>query len=269
MLTRRPKAAVAIVLVLATTLVFAAQGGAADRAARGGRWRIPSRPSWYWQLSGKLRTDVRAQLYDVDGFETSAAQVAALHARGIRVICYVDVGTAEKWRPDYRRFPRSVLGRPDAGWPGERWIDIRARAVEPIMRARFSMCARKGFDAVEADNIEAFSNPTGFQITAVEQLAYNRWVARAVHALGMDVLQKNDGVQSARQVRYFDGALSEECNQWRECAAFRPYLRAGKPVLDAEYRLPTARFCAADAVAGIMGARYDLALDGRRYEPCW
>ena len=34
----------------------------------------------------------------VDGFETSAAEVAALHAQGKHVVCYVDVGTAESFR---------------------------------------------------------------------------------------------------------------------------------------------------------------------------
>ena len=74
------------------------------------------------------------------------------------MICYIDVGTAEKFRPDYASFPASVLGRSN-GWPGERWLDIRQLGViEPIMAARFQMCREKGFDAVEPDNIEAFSN---------------------------------------------------------------------------------------------------------------
>ena len=85
----------------------------------------------------------------------------------------------------------------------------------------------------------------------------------------MAVLQKNDGEQTPRSRRYFDGALSEQCNQYRECADFDPYLQAGKPVLNAEYKLKPARFCAADAAAGIMGARFNLALNGRRYQPCW
>jgi hypothetical protein len=61
----------------------------------------------------------------VDGFETTARSVRALHALGKHVICYTDVGTWENFRPDAGRFPRSVLGRPN-GWPGERWLDRRA-----------------------------------------------------------------------------------------------------------------------------------------------
>jgi len=238
-------------------------------AAAGAWWQPPAKPTFYWQLQGRLKASIPAAVYDVDGFETGALEVAALQAEGRHVVCYVDVGTAENFRPDYAAFPRSVLGRSN-GWPGEKWIDIRQLSVvEPIMATRFRMCREKGFDAVEPDNIEAFSNRSGFPITAAQQLTFNEWVAETAHALGMAVLQKNDGEQAAELQPYFDGVLTEQCNQYSECADYRPYLQAGKPVINAEYRLKTARFCGADAAAGIVGARFDLALDGRRFEPCW
>ncbi len=247
--------------------VVGASGAVAS--AGGGWWTPPQHLTWYWQLQGNVANDVPVAAYDIDGFENSAAEVAALHAEGKHVICYIDVGTAENFRPDYSSFPASVLGRSN-GWPGERWIDIRQLGViEPIMTARFQMCREKGFDAVEPDNMEAYSNNSGFPITAQQQLTYNEWVAGEVHSLGMAVLQKNDGEQTPEQEPFFDGALSEQCNQYRECADFDPYLLAGKPVLNAEYREKTKRFCAADNAAGIMGARFNLALNGRRYEPCW
>jgi hypothetical protein len=81
--------------------------------------------------------------------------------------------------------------------------------------------------------------------------------------------EKNDPDQARQLEPLFDGELTEQCNQYSECGAYRPYLKAGKPVLDAEYSLPIARFCAGDQAAGIMGAAFDLALDGRRFSPCW
>ena len=233
-------------------------------------WQLASRPTWYWQLDGRINSSEPASIYDVNGFGTSAAEVAKLHALGKRVVCYIDVGTWEDFRPDKGEFPKSVLGKPN-GWPGERWLDIRRLSVlEPIMTARFRMCARKHFDAVEPDNIDGFENDTGFPITAREQLRYDEWVAEEVHSLGMAVLQKNDPEQARRLEPYFDGVLDEQCNQYRECGSFKPYLRAGKPVLNAEYeRSLYPGFCAADERAGIMGALYDLGLDGRLYEPCW
>jgi hypothetical protein len=254
----------AIVLTL-----LALAGAAATPLVAGAYWQPPPRPTFYWQLQGRANMDVAASVYDLDGFETGPGEVAALHAQGRHVVCYVDVGTAEDWRPDYGKFPKSVLGRSN-GWPGERWLDIRRlSAIEPIMQARFRMCREKGFDAVEPDNIEAFSNRSGFPITAAEQLTYNEWVASAVHALGMAILQKNDGEQAGELQPYFDGVLTEQCNEYRECSDFDPYLLAGKPVIDAEYKLKTTKFCAADEAAGIVGARFDLALDGKRFEPCW
>jgi hypothetical protein len=256
-------------LVAVAALLAGAGASAGSEAIAGGWWIPPQRLTWYWQLTGKIRTGEDVAVYDVDGFETSAAEVAALHAEGEHVICYIDAGTAEKFRPDYKEFPKSVLGRPN-GWPGERWLDIRQLSVlEPIMTARFQMCKEKGFDAVEPDNIEGYANDTGFPLTAQDQLTYNEWIADEVHSLGMAVLQKNDGEQTGELQPYFDGVITEQCNQYSECADFDPYLAAGKPVLNAEYKLPTSKFCAADNASGIMGARFNLALNGHKFEPCW
>ncbi len=260
----------AFVLSAAIALLPAAPALAQPlKTAPGSWWRPPQRLSWYWQLQGTIKNTEPVAAYDVDGFETAPAVLDALHASGRRAICYIDVGTAENFRPDYASFPKAVLGHSN-GWPGERWLDIRALAtIEPIMHARFRMCREKGFDAVEPDNIEAFSNRSGFPIDAAEQLRFNEWVAEDTHALGMAVLQKNDGEQSTTLEPYFDGALSEQCNQYRECASFEPYLSAGKPVLNAEYHLATTRFCAADENSAIMGARFNLALNGAAFKPCW
>ena len=233
------------------------------------QWTPPAHLTWYWQLTGNVNWSYNVAAYDVDGFETTAAQVSALHAAGKHAICYIDVGTWEKFRPDAGEFPRSVLGRGN-GWPGERWLDIRRLSVlEPLMRARIEMCAHKGFDALEPDNIDGYSNHTGFPLTAREQLSYDEWVAHEAHSVGLAVFEKNDPEQARQLEPYFDGVLDEQCNQYSECSSFKPYLAAGKPVLDAEYVLPTSRFCSADARLGIMGAVYALDLNGSKFEPCW
>lgn len=242
---------------------------AVGRAAGSPRhWRPPARLTWYWQLQGPINDSHRVGAYDVDGFDTSGAEVTRLHRLGRRVVCYIDVGTWENWRPDAGQFPTSVRGRPN-GWPGERWLDIRQPIVRRLMARRFQQrCRDKGFDAVEPDNIDEYQTTSGFPITAADQLAYNEWVARQAHALGLAVLQKNDPDQAAALEPYFDGVLAEQCNQYSECASFRPYLRTGKPVLDAEYNLARSTFCVHDRALGIMAARYNLALDGRVFRPC-
>jgi hypothetical protein len=230
-------------------------------------WHPPQQLTWYWQLTGTPAVEP-VMAIDIDGFNNGAGEVAKLHAVGQRVICYVDVGTAENWRPDYSKFPASVMGGGN-GWPGETWLNVAdLSTLEPIMTARFQMCQAAGYDAVEPDNMDGYENSTGFAITAAQQATYDEWVAAEVHSLGMAVFQKNDSDQASTLQPYFDGVLDEQCNQYSACSAYRPYLSAGKPVLNAEYSGGTS-FCAADNAAGIMGAAYALALDGSIYQPCF
>jgi hypothetical protein len=252
----------ALLLITAATLALSATAALA-------RWQPPSRLSWYWQLTGTVNNSYPAAAYDIDGFDNSRGEVATLHSAKKHVICYIDVGTWENWRPDASKFPSSALGK-ENGWPGERWLDIRQLSVlEPLMTARFQMCSQKGFDAVEPDNIDGYENDTGFPISAQDQLTYDAWVAKEAHSLGLAVFQKNDPEQAAQLEPDFDGVLDEQCNEYSECSSFQPYLRAGKPVLNAEYNLQTSQFCPADNRAGIMGALYNLNLDGSTYQPCW
>ena len=98
--------------------------------------------TWYWQLQGAAQERrCRSRRTTSTASKTARPPSRTLHGEGRkRVICYIDVGTAENFRPDYNEFPASVLGHSN-GWPGERWLDIRAlEVVEPIMSARFQMC---------------------------------------------------------------------------------------------------------------------------------
>jgi hypothetical protein len=74
---------------------------------------------------------------------------------------------------DVRHRP-SVLGKTN-GWLGERWLDIRRLPVlEPIMRARLAPCKAKGFDGVEADNVDGYTNSNRVPAERSRQLVYNR-----------------------------------------------------------------------------------------------
>jgi hypothetical protein len=182
-------------------------------------------------------------VYDIDGFENGAADVARLHRAGRKVICYVNVGAWEDFRPDRDAFPRSVLGRPN-GWDGERWLDIRRLEVlRPLMERRFDMCRDKGFDAVEPDLVEGYANDTGFPLTARDQLRYNRMIAAIAHERGLAVGLKNDLGQIPALVDDFDFAVNEECAEFDECALLEPFVAAGKAVFHVEYTEPAHRFC--------------------------
>ena len=223
--------------------------------------------SWAWQLSGTPNLANHVQMFDIDGFDNTAATVSALHAQGTIAVCYIDFGTWENWRADQASFPASVLGSSN-GWPGEKWLDIRQiSTLAPIMTARMQMCVQKGFDALEPDNIDGYSNSTGFPISAADQLAYNTWIANTAHSLGLSVGLKNDVDQTAQLEPYFDWALDEQCNQYSECGTLSPFTAANKAEFNAEYRSSNA-FCAADIAAHITGARFDLNLTGATDVPC-
>ena len=163
-------------------------------APSGGQWWRPVvGADWQWQLSGSVDTSVSAAVFDVDGEGTSAATVAELHRNGARVICYFGAGGWESYRSDAASFPAHVLGNAVDGWPDERWLDIRELAVLlPIMEARIADCRQKGFDAVEPDLVDGYTNDSGFALTGADQLAYNRALADLAHRYGLGVALKND-----------------------------------------------------------------------------
>lgn len=215
---------------------------------------------------------VRPRVFDIDLYGPSGAPnhaaVAAIHRAGGYVICYVDAGTWENWRPDARRFAAALLGRSN-GWPGERWLDVRRRAVLlGIMAQRVARCAAAGFDAVEFDNVDGYSNATGFAITAADQLRYDEALAALAHRDHLAVGLKNDVAQVATLEPFFDFALDESCVRYAECAGLSRFRHAGKAVYDVEYGVAPATFCAQAAAAGVTAIAKALSLTARPWSSC-
>jgi hypothetical protein len=268
--------ALACLVAIAAAPAFAAAATGPSPAAcksddsATGRWLPgPTTGPWQWQLQGKIDTSYPACVYETDGFETSKATVAKLHAEGAKVICYLDVGSWEEYRPDASKFPKAVLGNVYEGFPEERWLDIRKfRQFAPIMEKRIAMCAHKGFDAVEPDNIAGWENKTGFPLTRADQRRYNIWIAGQVHKQGMSVALKNDPRQAAELLDYFDFAVVEECFQYEECSFFAPFINAGKAVFEAEYELPPEKFCAEAKEMHFASIRKGIELFAKPWEPC-
>ncbi|MFF2011424.1 endo alpha-1,4 polygalactosaminidase [Streptomyces sp. NPDC058195] len=232
---------------------------APEPAARD-HWRPEAGLGWQWQLSGPLDPAVDVPVYDIDGFDHGTAAVDGLHRRGRKVICYLSTGAWEEFRPDAGKFPARVLGRGN-GWKGERWLDIRRTDVlEPLMEKRIAMCARKGFDAVEPDNMDGYRNRTGFPLTAADQLRYNRLIAEIAHRHGLAVGLKNDLGQIPELEPDFDFAVNEQCAQYGECAKLSPFVKAGKAVFHVEYELPVTRFCGQSRRLGLSSLlkKYEL-----------
>ncbi|WP_049569986.1 endo alpha-1,4 polygalactosaminidase [Streptomyces sp. SBT349] len=242
--------------------------GAGDgTGAEGERWRPEPGLAWQWQLSGELDLDVDVPVYDIDGFDHDASVVEELHARGVRVICYVNVGAWEDWRPDAGAFPASLRGLGN-GWEGEQWLDIRQLdTLRPLIAARFDMCRDKGFDAVEPDLLDGWINDTGFPLTGEDQLAFNRMVSSLARERGLAVGLKNDLDQIPELLDDFDFAVNEECAAFGECARLSPFIDAGKAVFHVEYDLPAEEFCAGTEALGLSSMAKNLDLDAWR-DPC-
>ncbi len=130
------------------------------------------------------------------------------------------------------------------------------------------MCKQKGFDGVEADNVEGYELETGFELTAAEQLTYNEWLANTAHSLGLSIALKNDRNQVSELEPYFDFALDEECFQSEECGKLAPFIDAGKAVFETEYSLETSEFCEQANAAGFMAMKKEPKLTATR-TPCW
>jgi hypothetical protein len=241
----------------------------ADPVRCPGCWHPALKVSWQWQLQNppKAGALLDVKMYDVDGFESSRSLIAAMHAKGIKAVCYISAGSWEKYRPDADDFPSSVLGKSN-GWPGEKWLDIRKRKIlKPIMRARIDICHRKGFDAIEFDNVDGYQNATGFPLTGRDQLRYNVFLANAARARGLSAFLKNDLGQIPKLLPYFDAALNEQCFQYAECPALSRFVQAGKPVFNVEYKLDRAQFCDRANARNFNSLKKRLALDAWR-RPC-
>jgi hypothetical protein len=191
--------------------------------------------TWQWQITGELNASYDVDVYDIDAFENSGETIAELHDQGRRVVCYFSAGSYEPWQGDADRYDPQDIGNPLADWPDERWVDIRSPRIRAIMSARLDIAASKGCDAVEPDNVTAYRNDSGYDISADDQLAFNRWLADEAHARGMGIALKNDDDQVAELVDAFDFSVSEECHAFDECDAYAPFLQLNKPVFNAEY----------------------------------
>lgn len=205
-------------------------------AETAGNWYQPSvLTRWQWQLEGTLNTGYSVEVYDIDLFDTSIATIQQLQLDSHKVICYFSAGSYENWRDDEAQFNATDYGRTLDGWEGERWLDIRSTNVHNIMLTRLDLAVSKGCDGVEPDNMDGYSNASGFTLTADDQLAFNRYLANQAHLRGLSIGLKNDLDQVSELVEYYDFAVNEQCFEYDECEALAPFTDTGKAVFNTEY----------------------------------
>ncbi|MBB6015637.1 endo alpha-1,4 polygalactosaminidase [Deinococcus radiopugnans] len=234
---------------------------------------------WDWQIGAQTAALVSLpagiRLIDLDGFETSAATVAELKGQGLYLVCYLNAGSYEPYRPDATRYPARLKLGVDPDWTDEAFVDVRDvfrpdSVLADILRRRLAMCRDKGFAAVEPDNLQNDENVPGGVISPQQQIDFNGWLADEAHALGLAIFQKNgpDKVllrdrTGQRLVDKFDGILNESCQEFDECAPLAEYVRRGKPALNVEYKQKFLN-CAEARRLGINSMFRDLYLRGGR-----
>jgi hypothetical protein len=228
-----------------------------------GNWWKPSPAdalTWQWQLQGSIDHSFDVDVYDIDLFDTSAEEISQLQDEGRIVICYFSAGTYEGWREDWQQHFSFITNDsyngnkpPFAGkmddWD-ERWLDIRRiDLLGPIMKARLDLAKEKGCDAVEPDNMDAWTPDNAGAVnlspalTGEDQIRYNKWLADEAHARGLSIGLKNDVDQLEELVDSYDWALNEQCFQYNECEGYSVFTQANKAVFGVEYQGNVSTIC--------------------------
>ncbi|HKC82414.1 MAG TPA: endo alpha-1,4 polygalactosaminidase, partial [bacterium] len=143
-----------------------------------------------------------------------------------------------------------LLGKPVAGFREERWVDVdddrgQRTFLLGVIGARVDRCRADGFDAVEFDNVDGYSNSTGLSFSEAAQLLFDTALANLAHSKGLTVGLKNDLGQIGELLPYFDFAINEQCQQFSECSTLDPFVSAGKPVFQVEYDVGAGTVCPA------------------------
>ncbi len=288
-------------MALGLVVVLVGLGVQAAPRADASSWWTPSlgNQPWQWELSHPLKlTNARDMgtndklpdgkrapapvIYDIDGIINPASTVAALHVQGKHVVCYVEVGAAGNYYSAaqegiattyYQQLHTAgVFGGKVPGYP-EYYLNIAAPATVSIIESMIDkQCAAKGFDAVETDIDEEYTDnaSSGFGLTKATEESYMETLATYMHGLGLGWWIKNPDdtgdSYASDMYPYADAVLTEQCNQYSTCGALSAYV-GNKAVFNAEYRVKTTSFCPKDDARGFNGARFNLGLTGIR-KPC-
>ncbi len=192
-----------------------------------------------WRLDSIELNEVsqyHCKIIDIDAFTATKELVDAFHARGIKVIAYVSVGTIENYRPDIALLPPEIIGNIYPAWPDERFLDIRQlNKLKPFITSRFDMIKAKGFDGIEPDNMDGYGEDNGLNLTVEDTQLFCEWIIDEAHKRGLSIGQKNTEELVPLLYKKFDWALTEDVFNQNTQNDYSNYISIGKPVFSAEY----------------------------------
>lgn len=165
-------------------------------------------------------------------------------APGLYNICYVNAFQTQPQETDWwlANHPDLLLRDgdkliEDPNWPGEIFLDVstaeKRDALATIVGEWIDQCAKDGYDAIEADNLDTYSRSYDL-LNLYDNLAYAELLVARAHGLGLAFGQKNASeIQAGLQHAGMDFVITESCQVYDECGA---YMEAyGRHVLEIEY----------------------------------
>jgi hypothetical protein len=209
----------------------------------------PVNAGFDYQIGGDYPLPPGVSVVSRDWFSGEAAD------EPVYSICYVNAFQTQANeqgvnRPDERaNWPRGlVLARlgDDPNWGGEYLVNIstaeKRRRATRWVEQMINGCARKGFEAVEYDNLDSWTRFDGTPLAnrvpfeKRQALAYAKMLAERAHAKGLAVGQKNTVDVTSEQSRRvdFDFAIAEECARYDECNGYRRVY--ANRMIEIEYR---------------------------------
>lgn len=180
-------------------------------------------------------TSADALVYNIDLYNNTPTTIANLHSLGKKVICYISAGTYEDSRPDKDLFKSSDYGNDVVRYPGRKWLDTRSWNVRTIMKARLDLAVAKGCDGIDPDGTDGYSHDSGFTLTKDTALDYVQFLATETHARNMSLGLRNSPELVTDTLGVMQWSMNENCEVYTNCATYRSFLTAGKPVFHIVY----------------------------------
>ena len=164
--------------------------------------------------------------------------IDALHAKGNSLSAYISIGTGEAWRDDFEELQPYLSTQMWKEWEGEYYLSVISPEVVEVMHRRIDQIAQWGFDWIEFDNMDWYSEETKAQyhltLTQEEADAYVHELCDYTHQKGMQCMAKN----RLKGFEAFDGITYESSPQifnWWDHQATQSFLDAHKLVIINHY----------------------------------
>jgi hypothetical protein len=208
---------------------------------------VSAQAAWTAVASEPLPSTIKPD-YQLGGSYAPAADVNVVirdstdrPASGVYSICYINGFQSQPgsvWPKEL--LLRNAKGVPiaDPDWPDEYFLDISTEAKRTAILVRLApaikACAKKGFRAVEFDNLDSYTR-TGGRLKLADAVAFAKLLVATTTSSGMAAGQKNavELSQRGRQEIGFSFVVTEECHRWNEC---RDYTKVyGNQIINIEY----------------------------------